>query len=287
VGGPAWPFQSHSQSVRLNHLRNALLYGSVNDLKGILLGTFVVAMCNVPSPATTIVLVRTPEHIVVAADSLWLRSTDWHHYFRHTACKIGRVADIYFVVSTVDADAMQVQALARRSIRESASVFESARNFSLMVDEIAKRSADHEVQSNIEMCRRKICTEVAFFGIERGVPVIASLKLEQIGGTRESLKLLPHKYLCPGNCDRRRKSVWIVGRSKHIIHELQTHPRFVRWYYDLDAARALVKLEAAANPDYVGGPIDVLTLNSSGAHWASVEGGTCSAGEITPPQGNR
>ena len=251
-----------------------------------LLAALTAAIFAVPSCATTVVLVRTPEHIVVAADSLWLGTTDWHRYFPYIGCKIDRVGDVYFTVSTVDTDAMQVQELARRAISHSGSVIEAARTFRGMVDQIAKRTAAHEVQSNIAMCRRKICTEVAFFGIEQGVPVIAELKLEQMGGTRESLKLVPHEYLCPGTCDRRRRTVWILGRRDRLMRKHKVDPELVARYLDETTARRLVEAEAAADPQYVGGPIDVLMLDSLGAHWMRVKGGTCSADEITAPQTN-
>jgi len=250
-------------------------------LEGLLIAIFAVSSC-----ATTVVLVRTREHIVIAADSLWLGTTDWHRYFPYIGCKITQVGDVYFAVSTVDTDAMQVQALARRAISHSASIIDAARNFRGTVDEIAKRTAAHEVQSNIAMCRRKICTEVVFFGIEQGVPVIDGLKLEQVGETRESLKLVPHEYRCPGDCDQRQRTVWIIGRRDRILRNGKLDPDFVARPLDEEAARHLVELEAAAHPQYVGGPIDVLLLNSMGPHWMLVEGGTCSAEEIAAPKEN-
>ena len=255
-------------------------------MKRAVLEGLLVAICAASSCATTVVLVRTPEHIVIAADSLWLGTADWHRYFPYIGCKITRVGNVYFAVSTVDSDAMQVQALARRAISHSASVIGAARKFRGSLDEIAKRTAAHEVQSNIAMCRRKICTEVAFFGIEQGVPVIAELKLEQIGGTRESLKLVPHEYVCPGNCDRRRTTVWILGRRDRLMRKQKVDTNLVARYLDEATARRWVELEAAADPQYVGGPIDVLMLDSLGAHWRPVEGGTCSPDEVTVPQRN-
>jgi len=255
-------------------------------MRRMLLQALTAAISVVPSCATTVVLVRTPEHIVVAADSLWLGTTDWHRYFPYIGCKINRVGNVYFTVSTVDTDAMQVQALARRAINHSASVIGAAKNFRGMVDEIAKRTAAHELQSQIERCRRMICTEVAFFGVEHGAPVFAAVKLEQIGGARESLKLVPHEYLCPGKCDQRRKTVWIIGRRDHLIRKRKVDPHFFTRYLDEATARRLVEVEAAADPQYVGGPIDVLMLNSTGAHWMPVKGGTCSPDEIVAPQRN-
>lgn len=254
-------------------------------MKRVLRESLALAIFVIPGFATSVVFVRTPDHIVVAADSLWLASSDWKRYFPYIACKIARVGHIYFTVSTVDTDAMQVQELARKSIAQSASVIQAAKNFRVMVDQIAQRTAAHEIQSNLDMCQRKICTEIVFFGIEQRVPVIAEVKLEQVGKSRESLKLVPHEYLCPGNCDKRGKTAWAIGRRDRINRKGKADPDFAR-RNDEDSARHLVELEEIAEPQYVGGPIDVLMLDSTGAHWMPADGGTCSSDEATGRQTN-
>jgi hypothetical protein len=232
--------------------------------------------------STTVVVIRTSEHIVVAADSLWLASSDGRNYRSFLACKLMRVGHIYFAASTVDADALEVRAIARKAMATSASVNQAAESFLHNVDQMARRTAAHEAQSTIDMCWMKICAEAVFFGIEQGIPVFARVALQQVGESRESLKFIPHKDGCPGNCDRRRKKIWIVGHRDQALRKRRENPEFITRHTDEEIARQLVEFEKAAVPQYVGGPIDVLTLDGNGARWMPSQGGRCSSNETIP-----
>jgi hypothetical protein len=241
---------------------------------------------SVPGSSTTVVVIRTSEHIVVAADSLWFASSDWQNYRPFLACKLMQVGHIYFAVSAVDTDAFEVRAIARKAIAASASVNQAAESFLHNADQMARRTAAHEDQSTIEMCRKKICVEAVFFGIEQGIPVFTKVALQQVGGSRASLKFIPHKDRCPGNCDRQKKKLWIVGQRDQALRRQRENPEFMTRNSDEEIARQLVEFEKAAVPHYVGGPIDVLTLDVNGAHWAPSQGGMCSSDQ-TMPMGRR
>lgn len=231
---------------------------------------------SVPGSSTTVVVIRTSEHIVVAADSLWLASSDWRNYRPFLACKLMQVGHIYFVVSAVDTDALEVRAMARKAMSASASVNQAAESFLRNVDQMARRTAAREDQATIDMCRMKVCAEALFFGIEQGVPIFARVALQQVGESRASLKFIPHKDGCPGNCDRHKKKIWIVGHRDQAVRKRRENPELMTRYSDEEIARQLVEFEKAAVPQYVGGPIDVLTLDVNGAHWTPSQGGSCS-----------
>lgn len=232
-----------------------------------------------PGSATTIVLIHTPDHIVVAADSLWLSSYDGRDYFPRISCKVRRVGSIYFSVSTLDTDGMQVLSLASQAISHSDSVVDAANNFSRTLDVIAQKAAAHETQSTLDRCWRKICTEVVFFEIEARQPIVVRLRIEQIGKNRGSLKLIPHRDICKRKCGGRSRIAWIIGQRDEISRRSKADPALMNRYSDQELARRLVEIEKASLPQLVGGPIDVLTLDSTGGHWLPNSAGVCSPDE--------
>ena len=251
-------------------------------LERCIFNSLALFILSVPGSSTTVVVIRTSEHIVVAADSLWFASSDWQTYHPFLACKLMQVGHIYFAVSSVDTDALEVRAIARKAMAASASVNQAAESFLHHADQMARRTAAHEAQSTIDMCRKKICAEAVFFGIEQGVPIFARVALQQVGESRASLKFIPHKEECPGNCDRQKKKVWIVGQRDQALRRQRENPEFMTRNSDEEIARQLVEFEKAAVPHYVGGPIDVLTLDVNGAHWLPSQGGVCSSNQAMP-----
>jgi len=167
--------------------------------------------------------------------------------------------------------------LALRAMMISRSAAAAADRFVLARGELAARTAALEKDSVIEQCWRRACAEAVFFGIEDGVPTIIEIRFEQLGDSRESLKLKPHKFSCPGHCPARPRTVLLFGRKQHIDKLAQKKSELLQ--SDESTARKLVEIEKRAEPQYVGGPIDVLTLDAGGSHWNPVNGGACSSSE--------
>jgi len=230
-----------------------------------------------PLLSTTIVMIRTPGRIVVAADSLWSYQKGEQELTPRIGCKVRRVGDIYFTGSSTNVDGLQMEHLALQAMLTSRSAAAAAERFVLAIGELAARTAALEKDSVIQRCWRRACAEAVFFGIEEGVPTIIEIRLEQVGESRESLKLKPHKFSCPGHCPARPRTVLLFGRKQYIDKVVQKQTK--SFQSDENTARKLVEIEKNAEPQYVGGPIDVLTLDAGGFHWNPVRGGACSSEE--------
>jgi len=241
-------------------------------MNGVLPRIAALVILQTPCLATTIVVIHTPEHIVVATDSLWLSSYNGRDFFPRISCKVRRVGSIYFSVSTLNTDGMQVQNLASNAISDSESVTDAVNKFSRKLDLIARGAGLHETQSTLDRCWNKVCTEVVFLGIEAGQPIVVRLQVEQIGRNRKSLKFIPHRDVCKRKC----RITWIIGQRDEISRRRKADPALMNRYSDQELARRLVGIEKASLPQFVGGPIDVLTLDSTGGHWAPNAAGVCS-----------
>lgn len=246
-----------------------------------------VLVCLVCAPllGTTVVVVRTSKHFVVAADSLWIGfdPASPTHQRHELLCKVRRFGHIFFIASTGEIDAVQLMTLAEQAMKTSATVAEAAQNLAEKSDRLAKRTAEMGVpQSVIDGCRGHVCSDALFFGIENGVPTMVHLDFVQEGNSQKDLRFIPHTYACPGRCKDIGWNMFFLGQTAEIAHMRQTNPSFVNGLSDQEVARKLVALEEKADPEEVGGPIDVLTLDTQGAHWELVQGGTCSPEEVRP-----
>ena len=230
---------------------------------------------------TTVVVVRTSKHFVVAADSLWTGfnpASPFQVQHRYS-CKIAGVGHRYFVATTNEADAHQLINFALRAMETSTTIAKAAQKLAAKSDELAERTAKMVPQSTIDGCSNLSCGEGLFFGIEHGVPTMVHLDFVQSGNSRKNLKLIPHTYTCPGNCPDIPWNIFFLGQKQEIK---QTKQRFVKGTSDQEIARKLVELEEKADPEDVGGPIDIMTLDPQGTHWELVQGGTCSPAESVP-----
>src|SRR5881394_1729656 len=187
--------------------------------------------------STSVVIIRTPKHIVVAADSLWTYQDGERALPARLGCKIDEIGQMYFTGSTTNADGQQMEDLARRAVAASRSLEEAAHRFILFSHEMAARTARSENQSVIDMCSGRVCAETFFFGIERKVPKVIEIQFEQVGRSRNSLAFKPHEFGCPGRCPSRQQVFLYSGRTKAISELVRKNPKLLRRYSDQDLAR--------------------------------------------------
>jgi len=234
----------------------------------------LVCLYACTAQATTIIVQKTTKHIVVAADSLFTSQDLTPIRF---GCKLRRANNIYFTGSERTMGAQQALRIAWESMLGSRSASQAARKFGLRSQEMADRAKFYYPREVKECLGGHICGEFLFFEVEHGVPKLTTVKME-FAGTFESFILVPHTFDCPGTCLDTEKVSFCMGVCAGITPE-----SFKTGLPDTDTARKLVSREEQLAPQLVGGPIDVLTLDASGAHWELTQGGTCSPDEDPKP----
>ena len=253
----------------------------MNRIKCVVTAVSLVLLGCTHLQGTTVVVVRTPEHFVVAADSLWtgMDPRSPSRVERAFFCKIMSVGHLYFVATTSEVDARQLMTFAFQAMKTSATAAEAAQKLADKSDQLAKRTAEMVPQSTIDSCFKRSCSEALFLEIEKDVPTMVHLDFVQEGNSRSDLRLIPHTFTCPGKCPATNWDIFFLGQRAEIARMKRTNPNFVKGYSDQEVAQKLVDLEEKADPDEVGGPIDVLTIDKKGAHWEPNKNSTCSPTE--------
>lgn len=243
----------------------------------------VVLTSYTPSNGTTIVVNLTRQNIVVAADSLWSRSDGQSESPQTFGCKIAKVGHMYYTASTSDIDAVLLESFAKRAMGTSATLAEAAHKLILTRDMLAEHTAKYVSQNSIDQVwnNGKEAANVVLFGIEQSAPRLILIDFVQVGHSKAKLKFHTKERLCRVECINNRRI--LLGIHEHIDLAVRKHSDILAESGTQVAVRRLVQLEEAAVPEFVGGPIDVLTLDQNGPHWEASKGGTCSPDETKPP----
>jgi hypothetical protein len=220
---------------------------------------------------TAIAAVRTPEEIVVAADSRMVDVND--KPVTGFFCKIRQGDHVFFAVHGIVVDAaggynvFSILAKAGRidgSISRKIHVFESM--IRLPLERVLQRA---KLQEPGAFQKDFVATPplgVLFFGIENHVLVFHHLLFRVSNSTGKNISLKVEQLDCPGSGCPAGISAVFVGPSKKLKTFQRDHREF--WNEDLvSVVKDFVQTEIASNLPSVGPPIDIIRITESGVEW--------------------
>jgi hypothetical protein len=225
-------------------------------------------------PLPTIVAVRKPKSVIIAADS---KPTYRGAPGPAVTCKIYRTGETYFAIEALEHDS--VRGFYPRS--DIAASFNPSDTFSmklhsaqasversLLRDLLAMKSEDPDAFRWATTDNHEpTIISVIFAEFRDGVPYLGGFGLEFIDGSIPRIRGIT--FECPGiNCSPSGTLVLWGGnhaKAKEFIEH--THgPTEER-------IRTAIELEIAADPSKVGPPIVVLRIDAAGADWIANESG--------------
>lgn len=239
----------------------------------------LLAFCGLPLKvlkATTAIALRSRYRIVLAADSRAVYGTTR----QATECKLFAVGNVYATVSGL--------AHYGRSYRATDAIWDGFGEAGDFQNHVAATSL--ALQRNVEkvLSRLAVGNPAAYRQLTRpsaANPDLVQLALAQMVDGRPMLGIIELRYagandgltatltICPGSC-RADNSMFYLGywdRIKPYVAD-SGQPRSVGSAASIDR---LIRMEITAHPKEVGGPINILELNTAGARWLQ-NGGNCS-----------
>lgn len=246
---------------------------------------FLAARCA----GTTVVLIRTPDRLVVGADSLFVKWQNITGPRATYACKLHKEQSIFFAISGMgivySATSFSAEQLVRDAISSSDSMREAAARFMHASIEpyarVAKamRTEDPEGWHLVRQYHGTgITLLVIFFGLEHGVPTYAIVGFRVSTGSRP--RVSADIASCPGRaCEGsvNGESSLVLGESDAAYRRIGgaaqvLFSRFHNANGDLRTVKQLIALEASAVPHAVGGPVHIVTVDAAGEHWDEAAG---------------
>ena len=235
------------------------------------------------SRGSTVVAVRTPEGIVLGADSLMTVSNGGKVVGRKTGCKIHQAGDVVFASVGVEMyDDLSVAAAVEQTLGGDGpfapKLIEADRVAARVLREIFTR-----IRSDSPAAYRQrigqVVHAVVYATIQSAIPVLVvrEFKLEQIDAAGNAA-ITTHVIICPGSDCAAANGRMVVGAGIHaevdklmVGAPVQTTP-LLAWRQQVER---LIHAEITAEPDKVGPPISVLELDATGAHWSRGRQGAC------------
>lgn len=219
--------------------------------------------------ATTLVILRTPREIVVAADSL----LSLYGRRPQQVCKIGRHGDTVFatagLVESQDG-VLDVHAVIAQVLRRNVSWIEHVRTI--------KRRLQEPLLRTLRRMRRELPDEfralagggfalhVSLAAFRDGTARLETREFFVEAGDTGRMRLRVRRVSCPADCAG-TVNVFGVGETEAMMRHVD---QLARYPADLATlAYDLVDLQVGATPAVVGPPIDVIRVNAAGVAWSA------------------
>jgi proteasome subunit B (beta)-like protein len=232
----------------------------------------LVLVASVPVLATTMVAIRTPDTVVLAADS---RGTfAGGRETTRNVCKIYRVSDRFFAVAGLSEDpgrGFSAVTIVSRAIQGSDGVMNAVINAAEAMKDPLKIELTRLAAEDKGLLERSLgkLPSVVVIGAEKGLPAAAGFHFEIQGNNRWPAELNLRTLRCPGDCQN-GVYTFFLGERSAIDRYVADYGRALAMSPE-DGAQFLVKLEIEAGTPGVGGPVDAVRVSSSGAEWLSVK----------------
>jgi hypothetical protein len=230
---------------------------------------------------TTVAMIYSPTQIVIAADTLFIRTHYVGKSTRYPICKLRQAGNIFFasigkMVDNPDTN-FSLNNLGKRSILQGKGVLASAQRL-MKIGEKPIRDTISWLRThnpgfyNASLKGVTYPMEVVFAGFDSGQPVIADVyfSVEEKGA---DITVTSHLKLCPSIACPDTNGFSIRGHSD-AFRRYMNSPGFSKASLvnnPVEAVQTIIGMEAIDDPDDVGKPIDVVTITPKG-HTCSVKG---------------
>lgn len=221
---------------------------------------------------TAIIAARTKDKIVVGADSkgIW----DYNTTNPTSVCKIVQIGDSSFFTASnfvaVGGTNYNVYDIAQKSIGGAKSMVDISTDFEktikpLLQFRIQKIKQDCVFVYEREYKNRNVLNTF-FFGIENGIPIICSIKFITQENALGDMSVITGQKKCPPDCGN--NILWIAaGKTDASTRFRRQNPDLWRHIGIEKTIELLINIDATAEHDYVGLPIDIIHVSRDSIYW--------------------
>jgi len=264
------------------HKRNHIPMPNLGTQKFVLDLAIVLGVVALSAPcadATIIIGMRTPEEVVIAADSVGTFSGQYPETTTRV-CKVFTVRGVGFAVGGLaksprgglDADAVVARALSgRQSLLQAVTVIEAELRLHISQElERQKREEPKLFSETVEGEDGRV-TSVLLGAFEGNVPVAVCVSFKAAKDPAGKISVSTSRLTCPGDCPSGVLTFYL-GNWRPIERYTTEHDQYLKMP-PAAAARFLVQLVIDAQVPGVGPPIDVLVISKSGMSWQALKEG--------------
>lgn len=238
----------------------------------VLFGPLILAMGpGLAYAQTTLVAIRTPEEIWIGADSkvnLLFRKE-----VSRSACKIRQVGNLfigYAGLAEYTKTNYDLVTVVNEACLKGGTLEGKVRAFEELIVNPLSHALKYMRRNHSKYYRQKIhgktAVQIVFAAVEKGVPILHVRYLNVSDREGDSPAVALHKLGCPGRDCPRGEFASYLGHNAAIVQLMEKEKNFWTRGY-AEGIRELIDLEIQAEPEYVGGPVDILRLDRNGHRW--------------------
>lgn len=233
----------------------------------------VCAPAQMVKTGSAAIIVRTDQQVIIAADS---KISTEKIGETETTCKIRKVGNVYFVNTGFlgsPINNFDVPTIASAACQQAGSLAEKVARFEQMIS-ISLPPVMREIKIRLPRFYRQHYQDrpiftITFISIEKNVPIYLTRDVSLSDPFKNAAPAFVREE-CPGNC-RPDKSAMLFGDVAEMLKYVNRRPGILDGYQPIKklvaAINAVMKIGINARSDSIGYPIDILFINSSGAHW--------------------
>lgn len=242
-------------------------------LLAVLLGVSCISLALPAAHATTIVGIRTPSQMVIAADSMGTSQGSRIETSRQV-CKIFTVKDAVFAIGGLVQglpSGFDAEKLTAESLRRHNRLSETANDLTARMTGILGSYLENLKQGNPSLYAKSLegeggnITSILLAAYEGDQPVAIGLGFrasEKPGGL---VRITSTRVTCPGDCPT-GVMYFFLGEREPIERYLAGHGED-RLFPAISGAPFMVQLVIDGGSKRVGPPIDVVVIDSRGVSW--------------------
>jgi hypothetical protein len=222
--------------------------------------------------ATTVVIIRTPQEVVIATDSASTIRGDGLPVTSRTVCKIYQAdTRLFFAVSGLVNDfvsGFNIPKLIASVIREGGSMTARLSRVERQVEAAVlselPRLKERDPDGYAKVINSAGAVTVGLVGTDGGVPAAAIFSVGLVVSPDGAIRTKILRDTCPGNCPSGVRAFWFGEGG--AIERLRASGRLPQLEMP-ELARYLVQVEIDSGAPSVGGPVDVLRILPAGPIW--------------------
>lgn len=260
--------------------------GSTSRTKAHIAGIIVLVssllISSIPCAATTVVVIRGDDSIVIGADSNVSSFNPESGRGEFQGCKILRVGDFFIAIAGIfgrgGPSGFNAYSLAQQVAAKDKTVIDIGNDFEKLVRkpylDTLRDFYKFNPQAFEKNCKNKECLQFLVADFTVGRPSYALRRFEpKLSGGRVMTQVLPNRD-CPGTCPLPNSAI-VFGDNVEAMRVLKSTPNFWSSQGTIGGINTLIGIESTAHPQDVGGGTTILIIDKNGPRWANGYQGTC------------
>jgi len=224
--------------------------------------------------ATSIVAIRSPDSVVIAADSLLTIKNGKGQDTTRSECKIFRSGRIFFSFTGFykePGSGFDIVSIVSDSLKQGESFGVTVDKAAMAVvlgmkDEVRRiRKETPALYEKYFAARTGAILQILFASYENGVPMVAVYDIKKTAGPYADIEMSYDRNSCPGNCNVKDTGAYFLTDMRPIEEYLKREK--LKSMPTEKTARFLVDLVIKARTPDTGPPVDVLRIDGKGAAW--------------------